>query len=86
MISALAEAGAALGREDYVEAAARCAAFVLAELRDEDGRLLRTGRTAARLDAYLEDHAFLLEALITLLRGDVRPALVPRGDRDRRAR
>jgi len=65
MISALAEAGAGFEREDYLEAAVRCARFVLTDLRDADGRLLRSwtdGR--GRLDAYLEDHAFLLEALI----------------------
>jgi uncharacterized protein YyaL (SSP411 family) len=67
MISALAEAGAALGREDYLEAATRCAAFVLRDLRDADGRLLRSWKDgSARLDAYLDDHAFLLEALIGL--------------------
>jgi uncharacterized protein YyaL (SSP411 family) len=60
MISALAQAGAALQRADYVAAAARCAAFVLA--RRHDGRLLRTGQ----IPAYLDDHAYLLEALLTL--------------------
>ena len=36
-------------------------------MRDGDGRLLRTyNRGQARLGAYLEDHAFLLEALLTL--------------------
>lgn len=66
-ISALAEAGAVLGREDYLDAARECAEFVLGTLRDEDGRLLRTYKDGdARLNAYLEDHAFLLEALLTL--------------------
>ncbi len=65
MISALAEAGAALGRSDYVEAAVGCASFVLADLRDGDGRLLRSWKDGhAHLAAYLEDHAFLLEALV----------------------
>ena len=75
MISALAETGAALGREDYLDAAVRCASFVLSDLRDGDGRLLRSWKNgAAHLDAYLEDHAFLLEALISLYEGtgDVR--------------
>jgi uncharacterized protein len=67
MISALAEAGAALHRADYLDAAVACASFVLSELRDSDGRLLRTWKDGrGRLDAYLEDHAYLLEALITL--------------------
>jgi len=65
MIAALAEAGAALGRSDYVDAAVACASFVLADLRDGEGRLLRSWKDGqAHLDAYLDDHAFLLEALI----------------------
>jgi uncharacterized protein YyaL (SSP411 family) len=67
MISALADAGAALERPDYVDAAVACAEFVWRDMRDADGRLLRTyNRGQARLGAYLEDHAFLLEALLTL--------------------
>ena len=67
MISALADAGAALPNDDFVDAARSCADFVLRELRDEDGRLLRTFKDGqAKLGAYLEDHAFLLEALISL--------------------
>ena len=67
MISALAEAGAVLGRGDYLDAAHDCAEFVWSELRDGEGRLLRTYKDGrAHLDAYLEDHAFLLEALLTL--------------------
>jgi uncharacterized protein YyaL (SSP411 family) len=66
-IAALAEAGAVLGRDDYLEAARTCADFVLGSLRDGDGRLLRTYKDGeGRLNAYLEDHAFLLEALLTL--------------------
>jgi uncharacterized protein len=65
MIAALAEAGAVLGREDYVQAAVDCATFVLNEVRDPDGRLLRSWKDGhGRLSAYLEDHAFLLQALI----------------------
>jgi uncharacterized protein YyaL (SSP411 family) len=66
-IAALAEAGAVLERPDYLEAARTCAEFVLGEMRDPDGRLLRTFKDgSAKLNAYLEDHAFLLEALLTL--------------------
>ena len=66
MISALADAGAALGQPRYRDAAIAAAEFVLRELR-ADGRLLRTyNQGRAHLDAYLEDHAFLLEALIGL--------------------
>jgi uncharacterized protein len=67
MISALADAGAALERPDYCDAAVACAEFVWRDMRDADGRLLRTyNRGQARLSAYLEDYAFLLEALLTL--------------------
>jgi len=67
MISALADAGAALERADYRDAAVACAEFIWRDMRDVDGRLLRTyNRGQARLAAYLEDHAFLLEALLTL--------------------
>ncbi len=66
-ISALADAGAALEREDYLDAARRAATFLLETMRDGDGRLLRTYNAGeAKLNGYLEDHAFLLEALITL--------------------
>jgi uncharacterized protein YyaL (SSP411 family) len=66
-IAALAEAGAALERPDYVDAASACADFVLRELRDGEGRLLRTFKDGrAKLNAYLEDHAFMLEALLVL--------------------
>jgi uncharacterized protein len=89
-IAALADAGAVLGRDDYLDAARECAEFVLRELvepapadpggahREHDGgrdgadtarrgRLLRTyshGRAA--LNGYLEDHAFMLEAMLVL--------------------
>jgi len=67
MITALADAGAALAEPEYTAAATRCAQFVLSDLRDERGRLLRTYNNGkAKIDAYLEDHAFLLEALIAL--------------------
>jgi uncharacterized protein len=74
MISALAEAGAVLERPDYLEAATDAAEFVLGSLRDEDGRLLRTWKDGqGRLNAYLEDHAFLLEALLTLYESSFEP-------------
>ena len=74
MIGALAEAGAVLRRDDYLDAARRAAAFVLDEMRDGDGRLLRTYNAGeAKLNAYLEDHAFLLEALLTLYEATFEP-------------
>ncbi len=67
MIAALADAGAALERPDYREAATACATFLTEQLRDPEGRLLRTWKNGSgRLGAYLEDHAFLLEGLMAL--------------------
>jgi uncharacterized protein len=74
MISALAEAGAALERPEYIQAATDCAEFVLGSMRDGEGRLLRTYKDGeAKLNAYLEDHAFLLEALLTLYEASFDP-------------
>jgi uncharacterized protein len=67
MISALADGGAALTEPRYLDAAAACAEFLRRDMRDADGRLLRTyNHGQAKIRAYLEDHAFLLEALIAL--------------------
>jgi uncharacterized protein YyaL (SSP411 family) len=67
MLAALAEAGAVLERDDYLDAAVACARFLLGELRAPDGRLLRTWKDGrAHLAGYLEDHAYLLDALLTL--------------------
>jgi uncharacterized protein YyaL (SSP411 family) len=67
MISALAETGAVLERRDYLNAARGCAEFLLGSLRDAGGRLLRTWKDGrGRLLAYLEDHAYLLDALLVL--------------------
>ena len=49
-IRALAEAGRALEEPVYVDAAVRCANFVLAHLRDERGRLLRSWRAGVAGD------------------------------------
>jgi uncharacterized protein len=66
-LRAFAEAGAALERPDWVQVAVECAEFVLRDLRDDEGRLLRTyNRGRAKLGAYLEDHAYLVEALLAL--------------------
>ena len=67
MICALADAGAALQEPRYLDAGIRCAEFLLSHMRDGDGRLLRTyNHGHAKISGYLEDHAFLLEALVAL--------------------
>jgi len=74
MVSALADAGAVLGRPDYLEAARACARFVLDKMRDPQGRLLRTYKDGrASLNAYLEDHAFGVEALLELYEATFEP-------------
>ena len=66
-IAAFAEAGAVLERDDLVGVARGAAEFVLRDMRTPEGRLLRTYKDGeARLNAYLEDHAYLLEALLAL--------------------
>jgi uncharacterized protein len=67
----LAEAAAALERDDWMEAARANARFLLGELRGDDGRLLRSWQDGrARHLAYAEDYAALLEALVTLAEVD----------------
>ncbi len=47
--------------------AERNAEFLLRELRQEDGRLLRTWKQGeAKLDGYLEDYSYLIEGLLEL--------------------
>jgi len=64
MLGALTEAAAGLRRDDWMAVARTNARFLLAELRDDAGRLLRSWR--APYLAYAEDYACLLEALCTL--------------------
>jgi uncharacterized protein YyaL (SSP411 family)/aryl-alcohol dehydrogenase-like predicted oxidoreductase len=67
MISAMAEGCRVVGDRRYLDAAVRAADFLLSTLVRSDGRLLRTYRAGkAHLDAYLEDYAYLSEALIDL--------------------
>jgi uncharacterized protein len=67
MIGALAEAGAVLPCDEYLDAAVACAEFVWRDLRDDRGRLLRTYKDGrAHLAAYLEDYAYVVEAMLTL--------------------
>ena len=81
MIATLAEAGAAAEEPSWVEAAVRCAEFLLASLRDADGRWMRSWQAgdddrpaAARHRAYANDHAALVDAFTRLAEatGDAR--------------
>ncbi len=74
MIHALATAANALDpgvwRSDckrYRDAATRSAEFILRSMSRPDGRLLHTWRHGqAKLDAYLDDYAYFINALVTL--------------------
>jgi uncharacterized protein YyaL (SSP411 family) len=72
-VSALAEAGAATGNTEWVDAAERCAEFLVASLRrDGDGRWLRSWQAdgGARHLAFGADHAALVDVCS-------RPATMP---------
>ncbi len=53
--------------ERYLEAAGRAAGFILDRMRRDDGRLLHTYKDGqAKLDAYLDDYADLIDGLTRL--------------------
>ncbi len=67
MIDAMAQAAGALDEPRYLKAAERAAAFVLEKMRRGDGRLLHTWRGGqAKVDAYLDDYASFINALVSL--------------------
>ena len=66
-IRGLAIAGRSLGRPELVDAAAKAVDFLHARLL-RDGRLLASYKDGeAKFAAYLDDHAFLLDALLEIL-------------------
>ena len=67
-VAALAEAGVALGRPDWIEAAEATASFLLASLRRDDGRWMRSWQVdaGARHLAFAGDHAALVDAFTRL--------------------
>jgi uncharacterized protein YyaL (SSP411 family) len=67
MVRGLAMAGRALEREDLIDAAVRAVDFVHHELLAEGGLLACYKDGRARFSAYLDDHAFLLDAILELL-------------------
>jgi hypothetical protein len=67
MIGALADGARVLGDPRYLRAAQQAADFILTNMRDTGGRLLRTWRGGrAHTPAYLEDYGYLADALVDL--------------------
>lgn len=74
MIRGMARAGRMLDKPEWVASAQRAADFIRAELW-QNGRLLATCKDGrAHLNAYLDDYAFMLDALLELLQAQFRPA------------
>jgi uncharacterized protein YyaL (SSP411 family) len=72
MLNSMAQAAAVLGEPRYTQAAQKAAQFLLAKMRCADGRLLRTYTTGKepKLNGYLEDYAFLINALVSVYEMD----------------
>jgi hypothetical protein len=78
MIAGYADAAIALQKPEHAKTAEKAAQFVLKHLRTKDGRLLRTiggglpgtisgqGPAPAKIDAFLEDYAFLVHGFLSL--------------------
>jgi uncharacterized protein YyaL (SSP411 family) len=68
MLAALAEAAAATGRRDWLDAAVGTGEFLLRSLRRGDGRWLRSWQAhgGARHLSYAADHAALVDAFVRL--------------------
>ncbi|HEX5338856.1 MAG TPA: thioredoxin domain-containing protein, partial [Gallionella sp.] len=74
MIAGMARAARTFGRTDWLHSAQRAMDFVRDTLW-RDGKLLATSKDGkAHLNAYLDDHAFLLNALLELLQAEYRAA------------
>ncbi len=68
MIAAFAQAAQALDEPAYARAAVRAADFILRTMRMPDGRLYRTWSqgSAPKLNGYLDDYAYFLDALVSV--------------------
>jgi uncharacterized protein len=76
MISAFAKAAQVLENDTYLPAAQRAAGFILQTMyAPETGRLLRRFREGeAAVNGFLDDYAFLAQALLDLYEADFNPA------------
>jgi uncharacterized protein YyaL (SSP411 family) len=77
MIAAMARAGRVLDEPRFTAAAARCADFLLKQLRTPEGRLLHVFKDGnARLAAYLDDYACAVDALVEVYQATFEPSYV----------
>ncbi len=78
MIAAFAQAGAVLDNERYLDAANYAASFLSVNMCTSEGLLLRTAGPdgVAKLNAYLEDYAFVIDALVTLYEASLSSAWI----------
>lgn len=68
MIKGMARAGQIFEREEWINSALQAMDFIRAKLWQDDGYLLATFKDGkAHLNAYLDDYAFLLDSLLTLI-------------------
>ena len=75
MIKGLADAAQVLDNDVYYEKAKKAASFILNNLMDEDGGLYRNYKNGkASINGFLDDYAFLIEALIALYETDFNEA------------
>ncbi len=74
MLAPLAEGSRILGEERYLDAARKAAAFLLDRMVTPDGRLLHSIRDGrAKLNAYLDDYANLIDGLTRLYEASGEP-------------
>jgi uncharacterized protein YyaL (SSP411 family) len=67
MIAALAKAGRVLDEPKYTSAAVKAADFIMRQLRDKNGRLMKRYRNGnAGLPAHLDDYAFVVWGFLEL--------------------
>jgi uncharacterized protein YyaL (SSP411 family) len=80
MIDSMATAAGVLDEPRYLASATAAAEFMFAQMCRGDGRLLHTWRSGvAKLDAYLDDYASLINALVSLYEAGFDERWIDRG-------
>ncbi|MTI86060.1 MAG: thioredoxin domain-containing protein [Firmicutes bacterium] len=79
LITALAKGASVLSEKKYADAAIRAFDFIWSNMRSKEGRLLARYREGeAALNAYLDDYAFLVWALLELYEASLSPIYLKR--------